>query len=197
MTDTTPPSSTDTSADTPPAYSLPYALTTLRKRKTVEVRDDATADVRAALAAALGLIDIVTLRVEAAVTAVGRDQWRIAGTVRAKVVQACVVTLNPVSAIVEEAFDRRFTENEDAVGSDIDFDPTADDPPELIDTSVDVGVVASEALALALDPYPRASGATFDGVQTAPDGIEPIRDGDLKPFAGLAALKKAMDSGES
>lgn len=197
MTDLTPPQALDASADAVPAYSLPYALTTLRKRKTVEVRDDAGAGVRADLAAALGLIDIASLRVEASITAVGRDQWRIAGTVRAKVVQACVVTLNPVSAVVEEAFDRRFTENEDAIGSDIDFDPTADDPPELIDTDVDVGVVATEALALGLDPYPRAPGATFDGVQTAPEGVQPIRDGDLKPFAGLAALKKVMDSGES
>lgn len=183
--------------DTPPAFSLPYALTTLRKRKTVEVHTQADDDVRADVARAMDLLDVPSLRVDATITPVGRDQWRIKGTVRAKVVQACVVTLNPVSAVVEEEFDRRFTENEDAVGSDIDFDPTADDPPELIETGVDVGIVASEALALGLDPYPRAAGVTFDGVQAAPEGVEPIRDADLKPFAGLAALKKAMDSGES
>lgn len=183
--------------DTAPAYTLPYTLLTLRKRKTVEVHDDASADARAALAAEMDLVDIPSLRVEAKITPVGREQWRIAGTVRARVVQSCVVTLNPVSAIVEEAFDRRFTENEDAVGSDIDFDPTADDPPELVDTSVDVGIVAAEALALGLDPYPRAAGVTFDGAQATPEGVAPIRDADLKPFAGLAALKKAMDSGDS
>jgi uncharacterized metal-binding protein YceD (DUF177 family) len=184
-------------SDTAPAYSLPYALMTLRKRKTVEIRDDAGPAPRAALAAELGLVDIPSLKVEAAIIAVGRDQWRITGTVRAKVVQSCVVTLNPVSAIVEETFDRRFTENEDAVGSDIDFDPTADDPPELVEITVDVGVVAAEALALGLAPYPRATGVTFDGAQATPPGVAPIRDGDLKPFAGLAALKQAMDSDES
>lgn len=183
--------------DTAPAYSLPYELTALRKRKTIEVRDDAGPEPRAALAAQLGLVDIPSLRVEATVTAVGREQWRISGTVRAKVVQSCVVTLNPVSAIAEETFDRRFTENEDAIGSDIDFDPTADDPPELVEITVDVGVVVAEALALGLDPYPRAPGVTFDGVQTAPAGVAPIKDGDLKPFAGLAALKQAMENDES
>ncbi|MGB0855245.1 MAG: YceD family protein [Pikeienuella sp.] len=182
--------------DTAPAFSLPYTVLALRKRKTIEIRHDADADTRAALAAELQLIEIPSLRVEASVTAVGRDQWRVSGTVRAKVVQTCVITLNPVSAIVEEAFDRRFTEDQNAVGSDLDFDPVSEDPPELIDESIDVGVVASEALALGLDPYPRARGATFDGAAAIPPGAEPIRPADLKPFAGLAALKKAMTSEE-
>lgn len=178
------------------AYSLPYGLGQLRKRKTVEVRDDAGPEVRAALAEQLGIIDIASLRVNASITPVGREQWRVAGTVRAKVVQACVVTLDPVSEIVEETFDRRFTEDENAVSTDIDFDPVADDPPELVDTGVDVGRVAAEALALGLNPYPRKSGVAFDGVQATPPGAAPIRNEDLKPFAGLAALKKAMSSDE-
>lgn len=180
--------------DTAPAYSLPYGLTQLRKRKTVDIRDDAGPEARAALARALDIIDIASLKVEASITPVGREQWRVAGVVRAKVVQACVVTLDPVSEIVEEAFDRRFTEDENAVGSDLDFDPVADDPPELIETGVDVGLVASEALALGLNPYPRKAGVAFDGAQATPPGAEPIRSADLKPFAGLAALKKSMAS---
>lgn len=182
--------------ETTPIFTLPYPLTTLRKRKSVEIHDEAGPGPRAALAAELGLIDIPALKVDATITPVGRDQWRVAGTVRAKVVQACVVTLNPVSEVVEETFDRRFTEDESAVGSDLDFDVDANDPPELIGNGVDVAEIAAEALALGLNPYPRAAGATFEGANAIPPGAEPIRDEDLKPFAGLAALRKTLGDGE-
>ena len=196
MTDTRPNNATQITAQTEvaPIFSIPYAITALRKRKAVDVRVDANPETRTALAAELDLIDLPSLRVEASVTPVGRDQWRVAGTIRAKVVQACVVSLNPVSTTVEETFERRFTEDENAVGSDLDFDPVGDDPPEMIKDGLDVGIVATEALALALPTYPRAQGATFEGAAVAPPGVEPIRPDDLKPFAGLAALKKTLES---
>lgn len=72
-----------------------------------------------------------------------------------------------------------------------------DDSVEPLPDVIDVGVVATEALALALPLYPRAEGAELgEAVFTAP-GEAPLRDGDLKPFAGLAALKDRLGGGNS
>jgi hypothetical protein len=58
----------------------------------------------------------------------------------------------------------------------------AEDAPEpLVGGVVDLGLLATEFLALGIDPYPRKSGAEF----TAPAAA----DDDPKPFAALAALK--------
>ena len=60
----------------------------------------------------------------------------------------------------------------------------ADDAPEpLVGGVVDLGVVATEFLALGIDPYPRKSGVEF----TAPAAAD---DDSPHPFAALAALKK-------
>jgi hypothetical protein len=53
---------------------------------------------------------------------------------------------------------------------------------------IDIEDIAAESLVLALPAYPRAAGATFGSEVHAEDGIAPLQDTDLKPFAGLAAL---------
>ena len=57
-----------------------------------------------------------------------------------------------------------------------------EDPPDpIVDGKVDLGALAAEFLALALDPYPRKPGAEF----AAPEVAEPD-----SPFAELARLAK-------
>jgi len=51
----------------------------------------------------------------------------------------------------------------------------------------------AEALALALPDYPRAEGAALDKSTFAAPGTAPLQDADLKPFAGLAALKSKLE----
>ena len=57
-----------------------------------------------------------------------------------------------------------------------------DGPEPLTGGVIDLGVIATEFLILAIDPYPRKPGAVFE----APDAPD---DSD-QPFAALAALKK-------
>ena len=70
-------------------------------------------------------------------------------------------------------------------------DDTAEPLPEVIDLTE----VTREALALALPLYPRAPGAELGEAVFAAPGTAPIRDEDLKPFAGLAALKAKLEPG--
>lgn len=113
---------------------------------------------------------------------------RVTGTVRAKAVQTCVVTLEPVDTAIDEDVDTVFAEvSEELLAARGPHDPTdeTEEPPEpIINGAIDLGALATEFLILGLDPYPRKPGASFD----VP--IEP-EDPEDHPFAALAALKKA------
>lgn len=147
-----------------------------------------------ALAKRFSILAVEGLSAEIALTpAAGGRLLRLQGRLSADVVQACVVTLAPVPAHVEEEFSLAYslepvreTENEIVV----DF--SSEDPPEPVENgSIDIGEAAAEHLALALDPFPRAPGASFDGLveDEAPlePEPEPRRSG---AFDALAALKK-------
>ena len=71
-----------------------------------------------------------------------------------------------------------------------------DDSAEPLPEVIDVGAVAAEALALALPPFVRAPGVELGGEDYAAPGVSPLRDEDLRPFAGLAALKSKLEGPE-
>lgn len=148
----------------------------------------------------LGIVSLDKARVEYRLDTHGRDGWRVTGTVFAALTQACVVTLDPVPQVIEEPFERSFEPGAAATGLDDSLDVLIDideeDPPEPLGTGIDVAAVVMETLALALDPYPRTSDAVFTTQSAAPEGVAPLDTGAVKPFAGLAALKKAMEAKE-
>jgi uncharacterized metal-binding protein YceD (DUF177 family) len=110
---------------------------------------------------------------------------RVTGEARAKVMQICVVTLEPFPAEVVEDIDVRFAPPPDprrkppALEEEIRFD-AEDEPDPLIDGAVDLGELAAEFIALGLDPYPRKPEAKFE----APAEEEPA-----SPFAKLRLVK--------
>ncbi len=66
-----------------------------------------------------------------------------------------------------------------------------DEDIEPLGDRIDLGLVAIEALALALPPYPRKEGAAL--AETLPDDAEETET--VKPFAALAALRDKLDGG--
>lgn len=141
----------------------------------------------------LGVERLSNLRMKGDLTPVGSDDWRFTGRLTADIVQACVATLVPVSQRIDEPVDRRYVPDTGSdAGVETDLDMDAEDDP---DTYVDViapGTLMLEVLSLAIDPYPRATEADLPTKQAAPPGVEPLNDEDLKPFAGLAALRDKM-----
>jgi hypothetical protein len=142
---------------------------------------------RAAVAQAAGLRALPRLEASFDLTRRGRDGLHVVGQVSATVGQTCVVTLEPIENEIEEAIDLVFTPD---IASELPDEAgrgrrvAADDAPEpLVGGVVDLGVVATEFLTLAIDPYPRKPGAEF----AAPGAGD---DDSTHPFAGLAALKK-------
>lgn len=147
---------------------------------------EATETERTALCEALELVTLGALAADLTVRPWRGEGVRVEGTVRGRVTQACVVTLEPVAGEVGEEIDVRL--HPDAVETAaVEVDPDAPDPVEpLAGDTVDVGAIVLEHFVLGLDPYPRAPGAEFAEAGD-PQEAEP------SPFAVLAALKKGVN----
>jgi uncharacterized metal-binding protein YceD (DUF177 family) len=142
---------------------------------------------RAALAAFLEISAIPELRFRGTIVPAGRHDLILQGELTARVVQPCVVTLDPVTTRLSEAVVRRYVEDFVLPEGD-EVEMPEDDGLEPLTQAIDLGAVATEALTLALPLYPKSAGAALGETVHAPDGVVPLRDADLRPFSGLAGL---------
>lgn len=118
-----------------------------------------------------------------------RGGLRAHGRVTAATVQPCVVTFVPVRQDINEELDRIFLPAAEQPKSstthpEVFVDLEGDDIPDYFEGhEVDLSEAIVETVALALDPYPRAEGATVEGLSLpADDEVE------ASPFAGLKSL---------
>jgi len=157
------------------------------------VEHDLTADEaeRAALARRFGILAVDTLTARIRLKAIaGGTMVRLHGSLSADVVQACVVTLEPVPAHIEEDFELTFGEAEAEDGGEIELSMDDSDPPDpIVNGTVDVGEAVAEHLALALDPFPRKAGATVPASAQA----ELPAEEKPNPFAVLAQLRQKKE----
>lgn len=148
---------------------------------------------RAALAARFGLraLTALTGRFELKPLA-GGPMIRLSGVLTAALEQACVVTGEPVSDVLEIPVGMEFAPP-GMIDENIELTLADADPPEPIEGGViDLGEIAAQQLALSLNPYPRAAGVDFDDVlEDLPEGRKSAIDrSELdNPFAKLSALK--------
>jgi len=151
---------------------------------------------REAIAARLGLVELRGLEGKLRLQPEMGRQYSLRGPIRAEIVQTCVVTGEPLTAMLEFEIDRSFAEDADPLAGlnntddDTLTDPDIDEPDPIIDGKIDVGEQTVEELALNIPPYPRAPGAVFDEITTDPAPDE----GRPNPFAVLSSLKDQMDS---
>ena len=144
---------------------------------------DLTADdvERAAVARRLGLRDIARFGLAGRLMRdTVSDGFFLAGELTAAVTQTCVVSLEPIAAEIRVPVHRSFVLAKVAATPEADgeIDPAAEDPPDPVaGGTADLGEVATEELALALDPYPRKPGAAL------PDGVL-VADGEGEAAAG-------------
>lgn len=145
--------------------------------------------VRAAMADVGGLREVLLAQASFDVTPQSGGRFHVAGHVRARIGQTCVVTLDEIESEIDEPVDLVFAPPEQIpqmaalVDEADDDDEEVPDPPEPIENGmIDLGRVATDALYLAVDPYPRKPGAVFEPVVEADDPED-------HPFAALKALK--------
>lgn len=159
----------------------------------VETDLTATPEERAALARRFGVLGIESLagHLRARRPADG-PLIRVEGSLSAEVRQTCVVTLDPFLAGVTTEFVQLYTLEGEGGGGEVFVSPEDEETPEpLRGDALDLGEVLAEELALALEPYPRKPGVTFEGASygTGDEAGADAGDAADTPFAVLKHLK--------
>jgi len=144
----------------------------------------------AAIADLAGLREISSARASFDLKPKSGGRVQVTGEVHARVGQTCVVTLDPIENDIDEGIDLLFAPPEqirslaalvdEAAQSEDDEVP---DPPEpIINGVIDLGRLATDALLLAIDPYPRRPDAVFEP-------IAEVKDPAAHPFAALKTMR--------
>lgn len=115
----------------------------------------------AGIAGALDLIAVKDFDASVDILPWKADGLVITGRFKAVVVRTCVISLEDFDQTISAEFERRcHPVPEEAKGPD--FDPLADDPPDLLEPDgVDICALVLEEFALAIDPHPRKPGEEF------------------------------------
>ena len=172
-----------------PKIEFPRPLATSRLIRDGEHSFDesATPEELVALAKLFDVISVDQLRFSGKVHRDGTDGLRLAGRLRGTVVQSCVVTLAPVKTKLDEKVARIYSPDIDPEAIDLDSDE--EDAREPLTRTLDLGLVAIEATALALPSYPKAKGVGSGDHITDTAADDPEKE---KPFAALAALREKL-----
>lgn len=166
-----------------PEFSRPVRIDTLGGAAR-PIAIEAEESERAALARRFGLLGIETLTATAELSRDG-EAILAKGGLKAGVVQACVASGAPVPAQIDEPFVLRFVPQADDVAEpEVELAEADLDVVPYEGGAIDLGEAVAQTLALALDPFPRASDA--DAVLREA-GV--IGEEDAGPFAALKALR--------
>ena len=151
------------------------------------VERSATREECEAVARALELVACRSLTARYIVAPKGGGHIHASGTVEAEVEQTCVVTLEPLVNRVADSFSVDYwpeTEMpEPSAGGAVDMRDEPDLEP-IVAGRIEIGRVIFEAVAGAIDLFPRKPGVTFEPSTTTPEG-----GGSDSPFAALAKMR--------
>lgn len=150
---------------------------------------------RAALAKRFGFLGLPAFSARVTVDRRPGGQVVVEGRLKGRLVQACILSLEPVIQELDDAFRLVFAENladeRDPESGEAVLNAQADAPEPLEGNLLDVGEIIAEQLSLTADPYPRRPGMKLDDVLPKPRGGARKAQPEQRrhPFAGLAALK--------
>lgn len=148
----------------------------------------ANAAERARLVERFGLLALDRLTATLSLRRTRGGLIQVRGRFEAEVVQACVVTLEPVRSRLSESFTVAFgTGSTASAGEAVIALDEADPPEELIDGRIDLGETVAQQLAVALDPYPHAPGSG-DQPEASAAGEAGAEEAP-SPFAALEQLR--------
>ena len=177
-------------------FSRRFPVDSARDRtRTIKLEADAAELL--ALARFLDLPQVGALTASFEITPLSGGRFGVRGQAKARVTQTCVVSLDDFETSLSEPIEAVFAPQEaaddmEAIGRrmrvDVYFDTDNDPPDPIIDGGIDLGMLAIEFLALALDPYPRKPQATFGELNEAKEAKE------ASPFAVLGRLKSGDKS---
>jgi Large ribosomal RNA subunit accumulation protein YceD len=114
----------------------------------------------ALLATRCGVASVQSFVADFLVCKQGRGRFNVSGKLQARVIQICVVSLEPFESEIFADIDVEFAPcgNQPPGPSSTQGDP----PDPIVDGQIDLGALAVEFLVLNLDLYPRKPGVVFE-----------------------------------
>jgi uncharacterized metal-binding protein YceD (DUF177 family) len=173
-------------------YSYPVDLTSVSQQGTeLHLSPDATE--RGRIAAWLGALEVPALGTTIRLAQLGSDDYSYHAEFSAEIVQACVVTLEPVRSLHSGTFSRRYRvmgkpasrRSLRTLGAEPGNEEKDEDSEVVASPVIDLAAPLLEELSLVLDPYPRAPGVRFEPPKEESQGTD-------SPFAVLAKLKQSQ-----
>lgn len=144
----------------------------------------ATPEELAALARVLELLAVQSLRAVYTVRAAGSGRYSLKGRLSARIEQACVVSLKPLTNTIDEPLEASYWP-EAQIEQDDTIDLDGELAPEPIqDGRLPIGQTVFETLAAAIDFFPRDPAAELNWQPTAEEKAA------SSPFSALGKLKK-------
>lgn len=163
-----------------PEFSRPVDAGRLAPGEESAYEIAANAAEREALAQRFELLRLDHLAATVRLRRLAGGLLRLTAELSADVVQACVVTLEPVASHLADSFSLLYGRPQNDA-SEVVLSGETELVEPLEGGVIDLGEVAAQQLSLALDPYPRAPGVGLDEASG--------RMGD-SPFAALAKLRE-------
>lgn len=150
------------------SISLPVNVARLPQRG-MPLTIEADSNQRSALAQAHGLIEVRSLQADVIVTSWKKGGVQVNGRVNARVIQSCIVSLEPVENLIDEEVSAlllpegsRLAVPKRSAEGEILLDAEGDDTPETFSgDTIDIGALVEEFFSLAIDPWPRKPGASL------------------------------------
>jgi uncharacterized metal-binding protein YceD (DUF177 family) len=179
-----------------PEFSRPLAVERIGATGS-EVAIEANAEERDALAVRLGIPAIHAFSGQFVAIPWRRGGVQVRGEITAEVLLVSVISLETFASQVSETV-VRYYQAETAGGHNpavLGIESLEGEEPDVLSGgTIDLGEIAAESLALALDPYPRKPGEVFHGQIGGQIGgqIEKAAEEQRQesPFAVLSRLKK-------
>jgi hypothetical protein len=155
-------------------------------QKGMPITIEADETQRAGLASGHQLVSVEGWKAELLVSPWKRNGVKVSGHVDADITQQCIVTLEPLQAHISEEISAIFFPEGSKLGregfhaaGEVHLDVAGPDSPEtFFGETIDVGALAEEFFALAIDPYPRKEGASLASVaaETGEEEGGPLRE---------------------
>jgi uncharacterized metal-binding protein YceD (DUF177 family) len=133
----------------------------------------------------------------------GDIAFHVSGMLEARVVQDCVITLEPLEQHIREPVEGWFGDKSKTVSfvqakkdrqvrkshAEVEVLEEREDPEALVNGCIDLGEFVAQHLSLALNPYPHAPGAHYDLGDDA-EGQMKLSEGRKSPFEALKEWKE-------
>lgn len=179
-----------------PEFSRIVNMMRLKPSQDYNFHEVPTLDEALALKDLFEVISVKKMRFEGALKPLDSKGWVLEAKLGATVSQACVLTLETIRTRIDIDVRRIFLPEIRTSSEVISLDTVEDDETERLESQLDLGLIAIEALALAIPEYPKAEGASLDNSTISPPNSEEIVEEKVNPFADLAALKEKLENND-